>query len=96
MKYPYIKICILSSRPESSHVNVETSIIDSDDCAMDPSPLRGWRQGSMATLWCNSESSEAVMSCSSLCHVVGKSPIGQIMAWLVVNAVPQLFGSNQP
>ena len=65
------------------------------------SPFRGWRLGSVASLLHTSESSEATMSHSSLCSIVGKAPIGQIIAWLVVNAVAQLhlvggFGAFPP
>ena len=41
------------------------------------------------------------LSRSSLCRIVGKPPLGQIMAWSVEKAVPQLhlvgvFGNFQP
>ena len=55
----------------------------------------------VAYLWHTSESSEAVTSRSSLCRIVGKPPLGQIMAWSVEKAVPQLhsvgvFSNFQP
>ena len=65
------------------------------------SPLRGWSRGSVATLWHTSESSEAVESRSSLRRIVGKPPLGQIMARSVEKVMPQLhlvrvFGSFRP
>ena len=42
VKNPYIKICILSSRPESSCTDIETSIISSDSCTMDQGFTAEW------------------------------------------------------
>jgi len=55
------------------------------------SPERGWRCGSMETPWHTSESSEAVMSLTSLCLIEGKPPVGHDKhAWSILNEWPQL------
>ena len=51
-------------------------------CIMD-FPLSSWSGGLMATSWHTSESSETLISCSSLYLITWEPPIGQVMVWLI-------------
>ena len=78
VKNPYVKICILQN-PLALMSRRASSVVMAVRWVMD-SPLRGCNRGSVATLWHTSDSSEAVISRNSLCLIVGKPPIGQIIA----------------
>ena len=53
------------------------------------SPDRGCNGGFVAMLWHTSVKREAVMSRISLCLMVGKPTVWQIMAWSTENVAPQ-------
>ena len=49
---------------------------------------KGYRSGSVLTLWHTSVSKLAVRSLISLRCRIGKPPLGQVKAWSIVNLVP--------
>jgi len=59
------------------------------------SPLKGWRECSLETLWRTSDINSAVKSLISLCRMVGKAPL---KACSMVLDLPQaqLEGGGQP
>ena len=54
------------------------------------SPEMGCRDGSMHRSWQTSVMTLAVKSLSSLCLMVGRPPVGQLRAWSVEKAFPQM------
>ena len=74
--------CILGTKPKplAQRSTWACSIMIAEYIDIDSS-LRGWRWGSVATLWQTlvSKKVHVVRSLSSLCRIVGKSLVGQIM-----------------
>ena len=94
VEYPYVEKCILGSIPKASCSDVQACTIQKPlalmskrapssllaERGLSSSPDSDCKGGSVVTLWHTSVNREAVMSRISLCWIVGKPPVWQIMA----------------
>ena len=90
---PHIKKCpLMPVTPEALSPDVEASFVFSGGCGVEyrASPEMGCRDGSMHTSWQTSVMTLAVKFLSSLCLMIGRPPVGQLRAWSVEKAFPQM------